>query len=92
MDEPRTDPNTPNAVPLAVLATAAWHLRGAAHVAAALCERLGKTSRDEEVRELARALQPVLFHLAKLGVAARRPTDEDRRPPLLRRLLLALLG
>ncbi len=92
MDEPRTDPGTPDAVPLAVLATVAWHLRGEAHTAAAVCERLGKTARDPDVRELARALQPVLYHLANLGVAAKRPGDLAERPPLLRRLLLALIG
>ena len=92
MAEPHTDPNTPNPVPLAVLATAAWHLRGEAHTAAAVCERLGKTARDAEVRELARALQPVLFHLANLGSAARRPTEMEGRPPLFRRILLALIG
>ena len=71
--EPRTDPRANDPIPLSVLAAAAHELRGEAHRAAAVCERLAREGRDPEVRELARAMQGVCFRAANLGTASRGP-------------------
>lgn len=73
MDDSRTDPRANDPIPLSVLAAAAHELRGEAHRAAAVCERLAREGRDPEVRELARAMQGVCFRAANLGAAARGP-------------------
>ena len=89
MDEPRTDPRANDPIPVAVLSAAARELRGEAHRAAAVCERLAREGRDPEVRELARAMQGVCYRAANLGAAARRATP-DRPAAWWRRILQAL--
>lgn len=89
MDEPRTDPRANDPIPLSVLAAAARELRGEAHRAAAVCERLAREGRDPQVRELAAALQGLCYRAANLGMASPAATP-DRPATWWRRILRAL--